>query len=89
MAASITDRMLAFVKEAFGSRLDPGEALSPSTPLFSSRLIDSMGLIEFVAFLEREFGVSIDATVDELTTLDTAERLAGEIERLRGAKGMA
>ena len=69
--------------------MDPTETLSPSTPLFSSQIIDSMGLIEFVAFLEREFGVSIDATVEELTILDTAARLAEEIERLRRVKGSA
>lgn len=86
MSARTSDRILAFVQETFRNRLDPGQGLSSSTPLFSSQLIDSMGLIELLAFLEKEFGVSMDATVDELTKLDTAANLAHEIERLQQAR---
>ncbi len=86
MSARTSDRILAFVQETFRNRLDPEQGLSSSTPLFSSQLIDSMGLIELLAFLEKEFGVSLEATVDELTKLDTAANLAREIERLQQAR---
>ena len=79
-------RILAFVKDVFGKRLNPEQELSPSTKLFSSQIIDSMGLIELLVFLEREFGVSLDVTVEEITKLDTAANLAQEIERLQQAR---
>ena len=85
--ADVTGRILEFVGKTFGHRLGSGQALSSSSPLFSSQIVDSMGLIELLAFLEREFGVSIDATVDELTKLDTASNLAEEIERLQRVRG--
>jgi len=78
-----TDRLLAFVTQTFAGRIrQRGLALEPSTPLFSNGLIDSMGLIELLAFAEREFRVSLDATVTELTALDTADALIRHIRTL-------
>ena len=85
MQTDTTERLLTFVARTFKTH-QAGTSLSPASPLFSSRLIDSMGLIELIAFIEREFGVVLEATVEELTALDTIERLASEIDRLRKAK---
>ena len=81
MSSPIAEQLIAFVRQAFGSPCPSDPPLGPATPLFSSRLIDSMGLVELTAFVERTFGVPLDLTVEELTTLDTAERLADFIAR--------
>ena len=86
MSSDTTHRLLSFVTNTFGARLGSGTVVEPSSALFSNGLIDSMGLIELLAFVEREFGLAWDITGEELATLDTAERLAHEIERLQQAK---
>lgn len=83
MSAETAQRILQFIQQTFPRRLTPGRALEPSTPLFSSQVIDSMGLVELLVFVERELGVSLDATIEELTTLDTAANLASHIDRLQ------
>ena len=83
MADETTGVLLAFVQRTFASRLRPGEMLSPSSPLFSSQLIDSIGIVELLAFIEQRFGVGLDLTIEELRRLDTAANLAAYIEPLR------
>ena len=82
-SSDIAQRLIDFVRSSFSGRLKAGETPTSSTPLFSSRLVDSMGLIELIAFIEREFHVILTDTMEELTALDTIGRLASEIERLK------
>ena len=64
-----------FVRERFrvavGSR-----RLDADSPLFSSGVIDSFGLLELIAFLEDAYGVTIDPTRHDLVALDTPRRIA-------------
>ena len=83
MPHAVADRLLEYLGTLCAFRLKRGETLQPSTPLFSSRLIDSMGVVELLAFAEREFGVILNVTLEELTEMDTAARLAERIEQLR------
>ena len=85
MASISAQRILGFVQQTFSGRLTPGKPLEPSTPLVSSQIIDSMGMIELLVFLERECGVTLNMTMDELKALDTAANLASYVERLRTA----
>ena len=81
MSSDTSERLLQFARQTFAARARKlGLALEPETPLFSSGLIDSMGMIELLAFAEREFRVSLDVTATELTALDTAANLARHIE---------
>ena len=75
----VTARLVQFVRTAFGSRVDSPDQLGPASPLFSNQLVDSMGVIELLAFIEREFRVSLTVTMDELAKLDTAANLAQRI----------
>ena len=86
MSDEMAQRLMRFVEATFANRLAAGEPLTLATPLFSSQLIDSMGLIELLAFIEREFEVSWDATLEELTRLDTPAQLAREIAARRQAQ---
>ncbi len=86
MSVTASEQLLTFVRQAFGDRVGPEVRFEPATPLFSSQLVDSMGLVELLAFVERQFGVSLNLTIDELIRLDTVERLANEIERRQRAR---
>ncbi|MBF9030047.1 hypothetical protein HKCCE3408_06545 [Rhodobacterales bacterium HKCCE3408] len=63
-------RIVDFFRDYAG--VDMSE-ISRSDPLFSSGLVDSMTLIELLAFLEAEFGVEVsmaDLRLDDIDTLD-------------------
>ena len=86
MSRAVADRLLEHLRTLCALRLKPDETLQPFTPLFSSRLIDSMGVVELLAFVEREFGVILNVTLGELTEMDTAAHLSQRIEQLRQAR---
>ena len=79
----IAERILEFVRTISSRRSGVGAPLTPASPLFSSQLVDSMGSIELLAFVEREFGVTMNLPVEELIELDTASGLAERIGRAR------
>ncbi len=81
MPTEMVVRILRFVEDTFPSRGTIPRPLQPDSPLFSSRIIDSMGLVELLVFLEQAFGVTLDDSLDELTTLDTAAQLARHVEQ--------
>ena len=87
MSEAIAHQIAQFVERTVGVRSHPRLMLTSVSPLFSSRLMDSMALVELLAFVEREFRVSINATAEELTALDTPARLAEVIERMRQEQG--
>ena len=89
MPGVVTDRLLGFLGPICRSRMTRGGALRASTPLFSTRLVDSMGLVELLACVEREFGVVLDVTLDELAGMDTVEQLSQRIEQLQHVRPRA
>jgi acyl carrier protein len=71
-AAQIADRVEQYVRTQF--RVAPGDArFSRSLPLFDAGYVDSVGVVELLAFLAEEFAVELpdDALMsDEFTTID-------------------
>jgi acyl carrier protein len=58
--------------------LEAGTVLENNTPLLRTELIDSMGVLTLVGFIEDEFGVTIaadDVSADNFESLDTITRL--------------
>jgi acyl carrier protein len=59
----------------------PGEdpaALTDSTPLMTTGILDSIGVLKAVTFLENQFGITIEpheAVVENLNTLSDIARL--------------
>ena len=56
----------------------PGEnpaTLTPTTPLISGGIIDSIDAVKLVVFLENEFGIEVEAFDADLDNLDTIEAL--------------
>ena len=76
----------AFVHERFrvavGSR-----RLSAESPLFSSGVIDSFGLLELIAFLEDAFAIDIDVNRFEVRDFDTVRKVASLVATISGAPG--
>jgi acyl carrier protein len=58
--------------------LEAGTVLENNTPLLRTELIDSMGVLTLVGFIEVEFGVTFaadDVSADNFESLDTITRL--------------
>lgn len=60
--------------------LEDGVELSDTTPLLSG-LVDSVGLMDLVAFLEDEFGVTLEYTDVDTTNFRTISDIAELVSR--------
>jgi acyl carrier protein len=76
------DRIEAFLREDV--LLDPQADLLPDTPL-AQGLIDSMGLLVLIAFVEEEFDVELDPADITLANFATIADIARLVEA-RGAR---
>jgi len=75
----ITGRVKEFILREFLSGEDPDE-LTPTTPLVSAGILDSLGILRLVTFLEESFDITVEAheaDADNLNTLDSITRLVG------------
>lgn len=72
-----------FILEEFLPGEDPAE-LTPTTPLLSTGVIDSVGTINLMAFLEDRFGVQIAAHEADAEHLDTVERIVRLVREKQG-----
>jgi acyl carrier protein len=61
----------------------PKRSIAPDQPLISSRLIDSLHLVDLAIFVEREFGARIEDTELNAETFDTLEQLAALVRARR------
>jgi acyl carrier protein len=68
------DKVETFVRLRFAGALR-STALTPDTPLFSTGIIDSFGVLELLAFIDDTFGVDIDPGRHELTDFDTINKI--------------
>jgi acyl carrier protein len=78
------DTVLAFVRRQFKANVGT-RSLDADTPLFSTGIIDSFGVLELIAFLEDTFGVEIDPARHELLEFDTAAKIGALVQRLKGS----
>lgn len=83
------DSRISPVKQFLLDRFLPGEDprnLTPATPLISGGILDSLGTLELVAFLEEHFGVELEAQDVDPARLDTLERIATLIGEKQGSR---
>lgn len=57
------------------------DEIENDTPLFSSNIIDSFGMIDLVAFIEKEFAIKFSALEMHLDNLDSIEKMSAFISR--------
>jgi acyl carrier protein len=76
------DRIEEFIRDQFA--IAPSDKrFNRSVPLFEHGYVDSMGVVELLAFLKEEFGVAIpdhELLSDDFSTIDG---IAALVDRLR------
>ena len=80
----VQQRMKQFVVENFYVN-DPSE-IRDDTSLITTGLVDSTGMLEVIAFLEGEFGISVHDHEMSPENLETIGRIAAYVERKRTAR---
>ena len=79
-------QILAFLDRRFRASL-AGRRVDPDTPLFSTGIVDSFGVLELIAFLEETFGVDIDPGQYDLVDFDTVAKVATLVATLQATHG--
>jgi len=74
--------VLEFVRAQFGRSIGRA-AIGPESPLFSTGVVDSFGVLELIAFVERSYGVEIDLSAHAIEDFDTAAKIAALVRRLQ------
>ncbi|HWT26003.1 MAG TPA: acyl carrier protein [Solirubrobacteraceae bacterium] len=79
------DRIRTFVLDELNFDGDPSE-LTPDFPLIDRHVVDSLGIMQMVTFLEEELGVAVadDDVVPE--HFESVRRIAELVEARRGAR---
>lgn len=80
---NLRDDLLQLLNEEIS--LDSGQHIGNSTDLLLTGLVDSLGVIDVVAWLEDRLGVDIDPVDIVLENFQTVDRMLGFVERLSQA----
>jgi acyl carrier protein len=76
------------VKEFILERFLPGEdpsALTPTTPLMSSGILDSLATLELVSFLEERFKIELAAHETDASRMGTLADIAKLVQSKKAA----
>ncbi len=71
-AQEIQGKVKAFILREFLDGEDPS-ALTPTTQMFTTGILDSIATLKLIAFLEKEFDISIEAHEADAQNLDTLD----------------
>jgi acyl carrier protein len=71
----IQDTVKTFILREFLDGEDPG-ALGADTRLFTTGILDSIATLKLVAFLEKEYDITIEAHEADAQNLDTLDDIA-------------
>jgi acyl carrier protein len=63
--------------------LDPSVAVAPDTDLLLTGLVDSLGVVQIVAWMEAELGIDVEPTDVVLENFLTVDAMVGYVERRR------
>lgn len=73
------ERLCQFIKKRFP--LKAGEQLTDDLPLLETGVVDSLGILDLVAFIEDEFGVAADdddLIPENFETIQSMARFVGQ-----------
>jgi len=76
---AIREELREYILSAFLPGEPPGD-LKDDTPLRTSGLMDSMGLLRFVGFVESQYGIELKAYETSIENFDTVNAIADLIE---------
>ena len=80
------------VKDFILNTFLPGEdpsALTESTPLITSGILDSLATLDLVAFLEKHYGLEFEANEVDVSRLGTLTDIDRIVAAKRAAKGVS
>jgi acyl carrier protein len=83
------DDIIGTVKEYVLNTYLPGEnpsALTPSTPLITSGILDSLATVELVSFLERRYNIELEAHDVDPSRLGTLSDIARLVQSKLAAR---
>jgi acyl carrier protein len=87
LSAEIKERVRAFLAKNLYVP-EPDAMLADGRSLFDSRILDSIGVLQVVSFLEEEFGLEIDPDDLVPANLESVEAIVAFVERrLRASEG--
>ena len=75
----ITERLLKMVNAQVS--LDPSVEIVADTDLLLTGLVDSLGVVQIVGWIEDELGIEVDPLDVVLENFQTVERMAAYIDR--------
>lgn len=79
----LIEEIKSFIMERFLPGEDPDE-LTPTTPLFTSGILDSISTVVLVSFLEDRYDVKFQAHEINATYLDTLTEIAQTVQSKQG-----
>jgi acyl carrier protein len=74
-----------YVMTTFLPDEDPS-ALTPSTPLITSGILDSLATLDLVAFLESKYGLEFEANEVDVSRLGTLNDIVRVVEAKRATR---
>ena len=74
----ITQKIFEFVRDYFEIGDDPD--YTPDVHLFDAGFVDSLGAVEIIAFVEREFSIKITQKDITLFPMNTVEEIAQVVQ---------
>jgi acyl carrier protein len=74
-----------YILEQFLPGVKPTE-LEPTTPLISGGILDSLATIRLVAFLEEQYGITVEPHETGVDFMDTLELISQLVERKHSPK---
>lgn len=78
---TVADQLLEFVNTEVS--LDPGQTVVGATDLLLTGLVDSLGVIRIVHWMEDELGIEVDPADVVLDNFQTVDQMLAYVERRR------
>ena len=88
MSDQVADQIKEEIRQYVLHEFLPGEKasnLSDETPLRSSGIVDSVGLLRMIDFIEDRYKIQVDAYEAGVENFDRIEDIASFIQKKRGA----
>lgn len=78
------DKLKTFIVNELNWEGDESD-LTADYPLIDGRVVDSLGIVQMVSFLEEEFGIRLDSEEILPSNFESIRRLAGFVDSKRAA----
>jgi acyl carrier protein len=81
-ASPVMETIKSFILEEFLPGEDPGK-LTPTTPLMSTGILDSLATLKLITFLESEFDIEVRAQEADQEHFNTLEAICDLVDSKR------